>query len=256
MIHPGAIIDPAARIAEDVHIGPWCSVGADVEIGAGTRLDSHVVVSGPTRIGRDNRFHAFSCIGGDPQDKKFAGERSRLEIGDRNVVREYCTLNRGTDPGGGVTRIGDDNWIMAYCHVAHDCDVGNHVVMANGSTLAGHVSLGDHVTCGAFTVVHQFCKLGTLAFTAMGTVIFKDVPPFVTVSGNSAKVHGLNTEGLRRRGFSADTIRALRSAYKTVYRNALTVEQAVAELTRSDADTPEVMMLVEFVRKATRGIVR
>ncbi len=256
MIHPSAVIDPGARLAEDVHVGPWCCIGADVDIASGTRLDSHVVVQGPTRIGPDNHFHAFSSIGGDPQDKKYAGERSRLEIGARNVVREYCTLNRGTEHGGGVTRIGDDNWIMAYCHVAHDCQVGSHVVMANGSTLAGHVEIGDHATCGAFTVIHQFCKIGAHAFTAMGTVVLKDVPPFVMVSGNSARVHGLNTEGLRRRGFSADAIRSLRAAYKVIYRQALTVEQALERLSEDGADSPEVMTLVAFVRNATRGIVR
>ena len=256
MIHPTASIDPSARLDDGVVVGPWSVIGAEVEIGAGTRIDSHVVVTGPTRIGRDNRFHPFSSIGGDPQDKKFAGETSLLEIGDGNVVREYCTLNRGTGHGGGVTRIGDGNWIMAYCHVAHDCMVGSSVVMANGSTLAGHVSVGDHVTLGAFTVVHQFCKVGAHAFTAMGTVVLKDVPPFVTVSGNSAAAHGLNTEGLRRRGFSPEAIRALRRAYKVLYRQALTVEQAVAQLVENEKDSPEVMAMVEFVRAATRGIVR
>ena len=256
MIHPTASIDPSARLDDGVVVGPWSVIGAEVGIGAGTRIDSHVVVTGPTRIGRDNRFHPFSSIGGDPQDKKFAGETSLLEIGDGNVVREYCTLNRGTGHGGGVTRIGDGNWIMAYCHVAHDCMVGSSVVMANGSTLAGHVSVGDHVTLGAFTVVHQFCKVGAHAFTAMGTVVLKDVPPFVTVSGNSAAAHGLNTEGLRRRGFSPEAIRALRRAYKVLYRQALTVEQAVAQLVENEKDSPEVMAMVEFVRAATRGIVR
>ena len=256
MIHPTAIVDPGARLADDVEIGPWSIIGADVEIGAGTRIDSHVVIEGPTSIGRDNRFHAFGSIGGDPQDKKFAGERSRLEVGDRNTVREYCTLNRGTAHGGGVTRIGDDNWIMAYCHVAHDCVVGSHTVMANASTLAGHVEVGDYVTCGAFTVVHQFCKIGSHAFTAMGTVVFKDVPPFVTVAGNSAEPHGLNSEGLRRRGIDAETIRALRRAYKVIYRQALTLEQAQAELAESGNGCAEVGMLLEFLRASTRGIVR
>ena len=256
MIHPTAIVHEGAVLADDVEIGPWSVIGADVEVGAGTRIDAHVVLEGPTRIGRENRFHPFSSIGSDPQDKKFSGERSRLEIGDRNTVREYCTLNRGTAHGGGVTRIGDDNWIMAYCHVAHDCIVGSGTVMANGSTLAGHVEIGDHVTCGAFTVVHQFCKIGAHAFTAMGTVVFKDVPPFVTVAGNSAQPYGLNTEGMRRRGFSPEAIRALRRAYKVLYRQALTAEQAVAQLAESEADSAEVMKLLEFVRGSTRGIVR
>lgn len=256
MIHPTAEIHPDARLAEGVQVGAWSIIGADVEIGEGTWIGPHVVVTGSTRIGKNNRIYQFNSIGDVPQDKKFAGEDSRLEIGDGNVIREFCTFNRGTDGGGGVTRVGSDNWIMAYVHIAHDCRVGNGVTMANGTTLAGHVGVGDSVTFGAFTVVHQFCTIGDHSFSAMGTVIFKDVPPFVTVSGNSAKPHGLNTEGLKRRGFDADTLRELRRAYKTIYKQGLTVEQAVSALEPAAASVPEVASLRDFIARSSRGVVR
>lgn len=256
MIHPTAEIDPDARIADGVHVGAWSIIGAGVEIGEDTRIDSHVVISGPTRIGKNNRIFQFNSIGDVPQDKKYSGEVSRLEIGDGNLIREFCTFNRGTDGGGGVTRIGSDNWIMAYVHVAHDCQVGSGTIMANGTTLAGHVVAGDHVTFGAFTVVHQFCTIGDHSFSAMGSVIFKDVPPFVTVAGNSARPHGLNTEGLKRRGFDAETLRELRRAYKAIYKQGLTVEQAVAAMKETAAAVPEVVLLRNFVAASSRGIVR
>ena len=256
MIHSSAIIDPSARLAASVKVGPYCVIGAEVEIGEGTEIGPHVVIHGPTRIGRDNRFYQFSSIGDDPQDKKFNGESSVLQIGDRNVVREYCTFNRGTAHGGGITRIGDDNWIMAYVHVAHDCNLGSNLVLANGTTLAGHVHVGDYVALGAFTVIHQFCKLGAHCFSAMGTVVFKDVPPFVTIAGNSASPHGLNTEGLRRRGFSSETLQSLRRAYRTIYRQALTIEQVLARLQDDAQGSPEVLQMLEFIRGSTRGIVR
>jgi len=256
LIHDTAIVDPSARLAADVRVGACSVIGAEVEIGEGTWIGPHVVVEGPTRIGRGNRVYQFNSIGDVPQDKKFRGERSRLEIGDRNVIREFCTLNRGTEPGGGVTRIGDDNWIMAYVHVAHDCRVGNATVMANGTTLAGHVVAGDHVTFGAFTVVHQFCAIGAHAFTAMGTVVLKDVPTYVTVSGNSARPHGINVEGLRRRGFDPETVRRLRRAYKTVYKQGLTLEQAIRSLRETRTECPEVVPLIEFLERSSRGIVR
>lgn len=256
MIHPTAEIDPDARIADGVHVGAWSIIGAGVEIGEDTRIGSHVVISGPTRIGKNNRIFQFNSIGDIPQDKKYSGEVSRLEIGDGNLIREFCTFNRGTDGGGGVTRIGSDNWIMAYVHVAHDCQVGSGTTMANGTTLAGHVVAGDHVTFGAFTVVHQFCAIGDHSFSAMGSVIFKDVPPFVTVAGNSARPHGLNTEGLKRRGFDAETLRELRRAYKAIYKQGLTVEQAIAAMKETAATVPEVALLRNFVAASSRGIVR
>ena len=237
-------------------MGPWSIIGPDVEISDGTTIGAHVVISGPTRIGRHNRIHQFNSIGDAAQDKKYAGEASRLEIGDRNVVREFGTFNRGTDLGGGVTRIGDDNWIMAYVHVAHDCRIGNGVVLANATTLAGHVSVDDHVSFGAFTVVHQFCEIGAYSFTAMGSVVFKDVPPFVTVSGNGARAHGLNIVGLKRHGFDVGVIAELRRAYKAIYKQGLTVEQALRSLDDAARRTEEVGSLCRFVSGSNRGIVR
>ena len=254
MIHPTAIIDAAAALDEGVTVGPYSVIGAGVEVGAGTRIDSHVVINGPTRIGRDNRIAQFNSIGDDPQDKKYAGESTLLEIGDANVIREFCTFNRGTTGGGGTTLVGDGNWIMAYVHVAHDCVIGNQVTLANGSTLAGHARLEDHVTLGAFTVVHQFCAIGAHAFSAMGTVVFKDVPPFLMIAGNSAKPHGLNSEGLKRRGFPAQTVRALKNAYRTLYRKGLPLEQALEAMGAEESE--EVAAMVKFIRASTRGIVR
>jgi len=256
LIHPTAEVDPGARLADGVQVGAWSVIGAGVEIGEDTWVGPHVVIQGPTRIGKNNRIYQFNSIGDVPQDKKFAGEVSSLQIGDGNVIREFCTFNRGTHGGGGVTRIGDDNWIMAYVHVAHDCQVGSHTTLANGATLAGHVSVGDHVTFGAFTMVHQFCAIGEYSFSAMSTVILKDVPPFVTVSGNSARPHGLNKEGLTRHGFGADTLRELRRAYKTVYKQGLTVNEAVAALAGAAAQFPQVAAFRDFVAGSTRGVVR
>jgi len=254
VIHATALIDPKAALDEGVHVGPFSVIGAGVSVGAGTRIGAHVVIKGETRIGRDNRIAQFNALGDDPQDKKYAGEPSRLEIGDDNVIREFCTFNRGTAGGGGATRIGSHNWIMAYVHVAHDCVVGDHVTLANGATLAGHVRLHDYVALGAFTVIHQFCAIGRHAFSAMGTVVFKDVPPFVLVAGNSARVHGLNSEGLRRHGTDPAVSRALKEAYKTLYRRGLTLEQALQAL--EQRDVPEVAEMAEFLRASTRGIVR
>ena len=254
MIHPSAIIDPAASLGDGVHVGPYSVIGARVEIGDGTRIGSHVVINGATRIGRNNRIAQFNSLGDDPQDKKYNNEHTVLEIGDNNVIREFCTFNRGTAGGGGVTRIGDDNWIMAYVHIAHDCEVGNQVTMANGSTLAGHVSVGDWVTLGAFTVVHQFCAIGAYAFSAMNTVVFKDVPPYLMVAGNSARPHGLNSEGLKRRGFDREVVRELKCAYRNLYRRSLSLEQALAALDAQDSAA--VRAISDFVRASTRGIVR
>ena len=256
MIHPTAIVSPGARLGAEVVVGPYAVVGDDVEVGDRTRIDSHAVVQGPTRLGDDNHLHPFVSIGGDPQDKKYDGSPTRLEIGDRNVIREYCTFHRGTPGGGGVTRIGDDNWIMAYVHVAHDCRVGSNTVMANCATLAGHVTVDDHVVLGAFTVVHQFCAIGRHAFTAMGSVVFKDVPPYVTAGGNAASAHGINREGLRRAGFEPATIQELHRAYRLVYRNGLRVPEALERLEAMRGSCPEVVPFMDFLAASSRGIVR
>ena len=256
MIHPTAIIDPGAQIAAGVSVGAYSIIGADVEIDENTWIAPHVVINGPTRIGRNNKIYQFSSIGAVPQDKKYAGEKTFLEIGDGNVIRESCTINRGTAQGGGVTRIGNNNWIMAYVHIAHDCIIGNHVVFANNASLAGHATIQDYVILGGFSLVHQFCVVGEYAFTAMASAISKDIPPYLMVSGHMAKPHGLNTEGLKRHGFSPDTINQLRRAYKILYRSNYTVEQALEKLRELEGDCAEVGRWVEFLGKSTRGIIR
>jgi UDP-N-acetylglucosamine acyltransferase len=256
VIHPQAIIDPTATLADNVSVGPFSVIGAGVEIGEGTVIDSHVVINGPTHIGRDNKIYSFAAIGGDPQDKKYAGEATELEIGDRNVIREYCTISRGTTQDAGVTRIGDDNWIMATVHIAHDCQIGNHTIFANSVTLAGHVIIEDYVILGGFTLVHQFCKIGAHCFTGMNSVISKDVLPFLMVSGHMAKPHGLNSEGLKRRGFSKQALADLRKAYKTIYRSGHTLAQAMEILKPTAKDSAEVAQLLDFLHDVTRGIVR
>jgi UDP-N-acetylglucosamine acyltransferase len=255
VIHPSAIVDPAARIAPDVEVGPYASIGPHVEIGAGTRIGAHVVVDGHTRIGAGNRIHPFSSIGGPPQDKKYAGEPTRLEIGDRNTIREFCTFNCGTTQDAGVTRVGNDNWIMAYVHLAHDCEVGNGTIFANNAQLAGHVHVGDYAILGGFTVVHQFVSIGAHALTAMGTILLQDVPPYVTVAGNTARPYGINAEGLKRRGFDAAAIAALRAAYKTLYKSGLGLEEARQALAEQAQAAPAVALVVEFLSSARRGIV-
>ncbi len=256
MIHPTAIIDPGARLATGVSVGAYSIIGADVAVGENTWIAPHVVISGSTRIGRDNKIYQFSSIGAAPQDKKYAGEKTLLEIGDSNVIREGCTINRGTAQGGGITRIGNNNWIMAYVHIAHDCIIGDGIVFANNASLAGHVTVQDYVILGGFTLVHQFCIVGAYAFTAMASVISKDVPPYLMVSGHMAKPHGLNTEGLKRHGFSSDTISQLRRAYKILYRSNCTVEQALEKLRELEQGCPEVTRWLEFLRNTTRGIIR
>lgn len=256
MIHPTAIIDPSAKIADGVSIGPYSVIGGDVEIGESTWIGPHVVVNGPTRIGRENRIFQFNSIGEIPQDKKYEGEESFLEIGDRNMIREYCSFNRGTRHGGGVTRLGSDNWIMAYVHVAHDCQVGSDIIMANNATLAGHVTIGDHAILGGFTLVHQFCSVGAYSFSAMGTAIGKDVAPYVLVAGQPATTRGLNNEGLKRHGIDADALRLLRQAYKVVFRSGLKAEESIEQLNSIGAESPEVRAMAEFIRTSTRGIVR
>ncbi|HEY0178580.1 MAG TPA: acyl-ACP--UDP-N-acetylglucosamine O-acyltransferase [Dokdonella sp.] len=256
MIHPTAIVDPHARIGADVEIGAYSIVGADVEIGDRTRIGAHVVVEGATRIGCDNRIFAFASIGAEPQDKKYRGERSELVVGDRNVIREFVTLNRGTADGGGATRIGDDNLIMAYVHVAHDCRVGSHVVFANNATLAGHVEIGDWVTLGGFTGVHQFCKIGAHAFTGMGSLINADVPPFVTVAGAYARPRGINSEGLRRRGFDAARISAIKRAYRTLYVARTPFAEAREKLAEQAGASDDVAALLDFIARSERSLVR
>lgn len=257
MIHATCIVHPDARIDAGASIGPYCIIGAGVEIATGTVLNGHVTVSGPTRIGPDNRIFQFCSIGDDPQDKKFHGESdSRLEIGSGNVMREYCSINRGTGEGGGVTRIGDNNWIMAYVHVAHDCRIGNGVVLANNATLAGHVTLEDHVILGGFTGVHQFCRVGAYSFAAIASVIVKDVPPYVLVSGNTARPNGLNREGLRRHGFPTEEIEMLRRAYRILYREGLLLQEAVQRLQELARTSTHVASLVQFIEGSSRGIAR
>lgn len=256
MIHPQAIIDPRARLGKDVHVGPFSIIGADVEIGDNTWVGPHVVINGPTRIGANNRIFQFSSIGEAPQDLKYAGEPTRLEIGDHNVIRENCTFSRGTVPGGGVTRVGSHNLFMAYVHVAHDCEVGSHTVFANLATLAGHVSVGDHAILGGFTGVHQYCRVGAHVITGVATVTFKDIPPYLMVYGNTAKPYGLNLRGLKRRGLSADCIAALKQAYKLIYRSGLRLEDALAQLAELRQRFPEVAHFAEFIGQSERGIIR
>lgn len=257
MIDSSAKVDAGAQLAADVEVGPWTYIGPGVEIGTGTRIGSHCIVKGPTRIGRDNRVFAFCSIGEDPQDKKFSGAgASQLEIGDRNTIREYCSINRGTPQGGGLTRLGDDNWLMAYCHIAHDCKVGNHTVFANNATLAGHVEIHDYVILGGFTGVHQFCRMGESSFSAIAAAVVRDVPPYIIVNGNNAEPRSINREGLKRRGFSPESIAALKRAYRTLYRQGNSLEDALKLLEVERDAFPEVARLLDFVRSSVRGIVR
>jgi UDP-N-acetylglucosamine acyltransferase len=257
LIHPSAIIHPDSRIGENVGVGPYTIIGKDVEIGDGCRIGSHVVINGPTRMGRHNHIYHHCSIGEDPQDKKFRGEaESELLIGDNNTIREFCTINRGTGSGGGTTRVGNQNWIMAYVHVAHDCLIGNNNTFANNTTLAGHVVIEDNVILGGFTGVHQFCHIGKNSFSAIATVITRDVPPYVLVSGNTAKPTGLNREGLKRLGMDAERMDMLRKAYRILYQEGLLLKDALERLDLLAVDTPEVAAFVSFIRNSERGIVR
>lgn len=260
IIHPTAIVDPKADLDDSVEIGAYSIVGPNVKIGARTKIGPHVVIDGDTTIGCDNTFFQFSSIGGAPQDKKYAGERTRLEIGDRNLIREFCTFNLGTVQDAGVTRIGSDNWLLAYVHIAHDCVVGNNTIFSNNASLAGHVHVGDWVIMSGFSAVHQFCKIGEHAFVGMNTSLTQDVPPFVLLSGNPASAHGINIEGLKRRGFSREQISDLRNAYKLIYKSGLTLEEAKAALARAETDSPNsavhLRQLRDFLDNSTRGIVR
>lgn len=256
MIDPRAVVDPGARLATTVSVGPFSVIGAGVEIDAGSWIGPHVVIKGPTRIGRDNRIFQFASIGDDPQDKKYGGESTRLEIGDRNTIREYVTINRGTVQGQGVTRIGCDNWIMAYVHIAHDCMVGNHTVFANNASLAGHVEIDDYAILGGYTLVYQFCRMGAYSFSAFACGIHKDVPPFVMAAGYRAEPRGINAEGLRRHQFPAAEINTIRQAYRLLYRSELRLEEAIEQLQTLTAEYPRLRLLRDFLATAERGIIR
>jgi UDP-N-acetylglucosamine acyltransferase len=255
-IDPTARVHPGARLAADVEIGPYSIVGEHVEIGEGSWIGAHVVLDGRVRIGRRNRIFHFASIGAPPQDKKYAGEPTAVEIGDDNTIREYVTMNRGTALDAGVTRVGNENWIMAYVHFAHDCQIGNKTIFANACQLAGHVTVGDWAIFGATTLVHQFVHIGAHAFTGMGTYLPQDLPPYVTAAGNMAKPYGINSEGLKRRGFSPDTIQGLKRAYRTLYRSGLALQEARRELEAQVAACPPVRPILDFLSNSKRGIIR
>lgn len=259
-IHPTALIDAKATLDSSVEVGAYSIIGPNVTIGAGSKIGSHVVIEGQTTIGCDNTFFQFASIGAAPQDKKYEGELTGLEIGDRNTIREFVTLNTGTTQDTGVTRLGSDNWIMAYVHVAHDCQIGSHTILANNATLAGHVHLGDWVFLGGFTTVHQFCRIGVHAMTAFTAAVSQDIPPFVTAAGNRAAPAGINSEGLRRRGFSSAQIMTIKRAYKMIYRSDLSLEEAQASLLEAERTSPEstqyLRLMREFIASSSRGIIR
>jgi len=251
-----AVVDPGARIDADVHVGPYAVIGPDVEIGRGTRVEPHAVIKGPTVIGVDNHIFQFASIGDAPQDKKYKGEPTRLVIGDRNTIREYCTINRGTVQDQNVTTVGNDNWIMAYAHIAHDAVVGNNTIFANNASIAGHVHVGDYTILGGFTAVHQFCHIGPHALTSMFTYVTMDIPAFVTASGRPAEPRGINAEGLKRRNFDATQVRNIREAYRTVYRLSLKLDEALAELDKRLPEQPEIQPFVDSLRTGSRGLAR
>lgn len=259
-IHSTALVDTKAQLDSSVEVGPYAVIGPNVRIAAGTKIGPHTVIEGHTSIGRDNTIFQFASIGAAPQDKKYAGEPTRLEIGDRNTIREFCTFNLGTAQDAGVTRLGNDNWIMAYVHVAHDCQLGNDIILANNATLAGHVHLGDWVFLGGFTTVHQFCRIGAHAMTAFTAAVSQDVPPFVTAAGNRAVPAGINSEGLKRRGFSSDQIMAIKRGYKLIYRAGLPLDAARSALLEEESKVPQaaqyLRLMREFVASSTRGIIR
>jgi UDP-N-acetylglucosamine acyltransferase len=256
VIDPHALVSPQAELATDVEVGPFTVIGPNVRIGARTRIGPHVVINGPTVIGADNHFFQFASIGDAPQDKKYRGEPTRLEIGDRNVFRESCTVNRGTTHDQGVTRVGNDNLFMAYTHVAHDCQLGSRIVMANCATLGGHVHMGDWVIMGGLAAVHQFCKIGAHAFIANNAAVTRDVPPYLMAVGQPAAPHSVNSEGLKRRDFSAAQIRNIREAFRTLYRRGLPLAEALEQLTAAAATQPELRSFVEFIASSTRSLIR
>lgn len=259
-IHPQAIVDPSATLADDVIVGPWTYIGPDVEIGSGTEIMSHVVIKGPTTIGKNNRIFQFSSVGEECQDKKYAGERTRLEIGDNNIIRESCTIHRGTTQDIGLTKVGSNNLVMAYVHIAHDCVVGDNIILANNATLAGHVHVGDWAILGGGTMVHQFCHIGTHSMSAGGSIVLKDIPAYVMASGQSASAFGLNSEGLKRRGFTKEAMVVLKRAYKTIFRQGLALKQAIELLEEvvntGEEGAAEVSVLLDSLKNSNRGIVR
>jgi len=256
-IHASAVVEPGARLAAGVQVGALCYIGAEVEVGENSVFGPHCSVIGPTRIGRDNRFVGHCAIGGEPQDKKYQGERVELVIGDRNLFREFVTVNRGTGTGGGITRVGNDNWMLAYTHVAHDCVVGNHCVFSNNATLAGHVEVGDHVILSGFAGIHQFCRIGAHAFIGMGAFVNGDVPPFLMVAQEGyGKPRGINSEGLKRRGFDSDRIAAIKRAYRALYMSGASLEEARARLAEIAAQSPDVREFLAFIDSGERGLLR
>lgn len=256
MIHPTAIVHPAARLADNVSIGPYSVIGEHVAIGSGTTVAGHVIIEGWTDIGSDNQIYQFSSIGAAPQDLKYAGQKTYLTIGDRNRIREFTTLNRGTAEGGGVTRIGNDNLFMAYSHVAHDCIIDDHVVLANGATLAGHVAIGSSAILGGLSAVHQFCRIGCHTMISGGSMVAQDIPPYTVAQGDRAKTVGLNLIGLKRRGFSEDTTRGIKKAYRLIYRSGLRLEEALQKITEEVEATPELEHFLNFIKDSQRGIAR
>lgn len=256
MIDPTAIIHPSAKIADDVTIGPWTLIGKNVEIGEGSWIGPHVVINGPCKIGKNNKIFQFSSIGDAPQDLTYAGEDTLLEIGDNNTIREYCMINRGSLKGGGVTRIGNHNFIMGYVHIGHDCHIGDHCIFVNYSGLAGHVVVNNYVILGAYAGVHQFCTLGDHAFVAKATYVTQDVLPYIIIDGNPPLARGINAVGLKRRGFSSDTIQELKRAYKVIFRKSLTTKQAVEALIPQQEQFPELKLFIEALNTVKRGIVR
>lgn len=256
MIDERALVSPEAIIAPDVAIGPFTIIGPEVEIGSGTWIGPHAFIKGPTRIGRHNKIFQFASIGEDTQDKKYQGEKTYLEIGDNNIIREFCTINRGSIQDRGITRIGDDNLFMAYVHIAHDCQIGNHTIFDNNATLAGHVHVDDYATLSGFSGIYQFCHLGQHCFISAGAIVIKDVIPFIKVAGVYAKPFGLNTVGLTRRGFSEETRTALKQGYKIIYREGLTVSQAIEKLQSMVQRHPEIGFYIDFLQNSSRGIIR
>ena len=256
MIHPTAVIDPKAELADDVEVGAFTIIDSKVRMDAGTRIGPHAVITGRTTIGKNNHIFQFTSIGEQPQDKKYAGEDTELIIGDDNTIREMCTFSRGSAQGGGVTRIGNDNWIMACVHIAHDCILGDHIIMANNTSLAGHVTIGDHAILSGYSLIHQFCTVGEHSFTSFASYVNQSIPPYVTVAGEKARAKGINSEGLKRRGFTSEQINQVRRAYKILYRESLPLEEATARLAEMAVDSPEIKPLVDFLNLAERGIIR
>lgn len=256
LISKYAIIDDSAILADGVSVGPFSVIGAEVEVGQGTWIGPHVVINGPTKIGSKNKIFQFTSLGEEPQDISYKGEPTKLEIGDNNIIRENCTMSRGTVSGGGVTRVGDNNFIMAYSHIAHDCQVGSHIIFANGASLGGHAVIQDYVTLGGFALIHQFVKVGAYSFCGMGSGVNKDVPPYIIVTGNPADARGLNSVGLKRRGIDLDAIKELKNAYRDIYTSGMKLTDAVEQIKSQDKSCAEVNNFVEFIHNAERSIVR